>query len=326
MISVIVPAYNVENTIVKTLDSILSQTYKDIEIIVINDGSSDNTGKIIDQYKESNTCVRVIHIENSGVTLARLVGVKAAKGEWIGFVDADDIIEPDMYEILLNNAIKYNASISHCGYQLIFPDGRVHYFYNTGCLLLQEKEKGLRDLLEGVIIEPGLWNKLFHKSLFRDLLEQGFPDYSIKINEDLLMNFLLFMKSDLSVFSDICKYHYIVRNSSASRSKINKHMIYDPIKVRKTIIELAPDVLKDEAKKAYISSCITCYNSVVLERDKALNNDKTKLRALIFEKRKWISFLGKKQRLLAYMILHFHWMYSFIYRIYAKFFLYNPYK
>lgn len=326
MISVIIPAYNVEKTIAKTIESILSQTYKEIEIIVVDDGSSDQTGRIIDEYEKLHSQVKVIHISNSGVTEARMVGVAASSGEWIGFVDGDDLIDTDMYEILLNNALKYEASISHCGYQMIFPDNQVHYFYNSGCLILQDKEKGLRDLLEGRLIEPGLWNKLFRKSLFKELLAQGFPDKSIKINEDLLMNFCLFMKSKCSVFYDVCKYHYIVRNGSASRSEINKHRIYDPIKARKIILQIAPEKIKDDAKKAYISSCITSYNSMVLESDKKLRKHKLKVRNYIIEKKEWIALLGKKQRLLAYLILYFNWSYSFIYRIYAKYFLYNPYK
>ena len=326
MISVIVPAYNVEKTIAQTIESILSQTYKEIEIIVVDDGSSDGTGRIADNFGKLYSRIKAIHIPNSGVTEARMVGVAAASGEWIGFVDGDDIIDRDMYEILLNNAIKYGASISHCGYQMVFPDDRIHYFHNSGCLVLQDQEKGLRDLLEGVIVEPGLCNKIFHKSLFKELLKKGFPDTSIRINEDLLMNFCLFMQSKGSVFYDVCKYRYIVRNESASRSKINKHRIYDPIKVRKLILELAPENIKDDAKRAYISSCITCYNSIVLEYDKKLKNDKLTIRNLIIEKKEWISLLGKKQKILAYLILYFNWFYGFIYKVYAKYFLYNPYK
>ena len=121
MISVIVPAFNVEQTIKRTLDSILAQTYQNIEIIVVNDGSKDETGAIIDSYAAQNREIIAIHTQNQGVTAARLTGVKHASGEWIGFVDSDDEIEPDMYEMLLNNALQYEAEMSHCGDQKIFP-------------------------------------------------------------------------------------------------------------------------------------------------------------------------------------------------------------
>ena len=153
MISVIVPAYNIESYIARALDSILSQTYSEIEIIVIDDGSQDETGVIVDRYADENPGkVIALHVPNGGVTKARLTGVRYASGDWIGFVDGDDKIEPDMYERLLSNAERYHAQISHCGYQMCFSDGRVHYFHNTGCIVLQDKEKGLKDLLDGLII------------------------------------------------------------------------------------------------------------------------------------------------------------------------------
>ena len=151
MISVIVPAYNVEKTIKRTLDSILKQTYSELEVVVIDDGSTDHTGKIIDWYqKKYPKKIRVFHVPNEGVTAARMRGVRAAKGTWIGFVDGDDEIDPDMYEKLLKNALKYHADISHCGYQMQFSDGRIHYFYNTGILVKQEKTEGVKELLSEI--------------------------------------------------------------------------------------------------------------------------------------------------------------------------------
>lgn len=128
MISVIVPAYNVENYIGRTLDSILGQSFPDLEIIVVDDGSQDGTGAVIDRYAAAHPDrLTALHIPNGGVTNARLTGVSHARGEWIGFVDSDDVIEPDMYERLFENARKHNADISHCGYRMVFEDGRVHF-------------------------------------------------------------------------------------------------------------------------------------------------------------------------------------------------------
>ena len=190
MISVIVPAYNVEKTIKRTLDSILKQTYSELEVVVIDDGSTDHTGKIIDWYqKKYPKKIRVFHVPNEGVTAARMRGVRAAKGTWIGFVDGDDEIDPDMYEKLLKNALKYHADISHCGYQMQFSDGRIHYFYNTGILVKQEKTEGVKELLSGERVEPGMCNKLFRKTLFENLCDSKFVPLDIKINEDLLMNY-----------------------------------------------------------------------------------------------------------------------------------------
>ena len=180
-ISVIVPVYNIENYIEKTVESIRNQTYKNLEIILVDDGSSDNSGRILDEIAAKDSRIQVIHQENGGVTSARIAGIKIATGDWIGFVDGDDFIEPDMYQRLLENALKYSAQISHCGYQMVFPS-RVVYYYNTGRLVQQDKLTGLYDLLDGSFIEPGLCNKLFHKTLFHSLLHEGLIDLSIKNN------------------------------------------------------------------------------------------------------------------------------------------------
>lgn len=327
MISVIVPAYNLENYISRTLDSILAQTYNDIEIIVVNDGSNDNTGNIIDKYaKENPGKVNAIHIENSGVTKARSAGIREAQGDWIGFVDGDDIIEPDMYEHLMNNAIKYNADISHCGYRMVFDDGRVNYFHNTGKIIEQNRIKGLTDLLNGSMVEPGLWNKLFRKTLFDNIINGNLMDKNIKINEDLLMNYILFSNAQKSVFEDFCPYHYIVRRTSASRQNLNKYKIYDPIKVKRKIIELSDENMKENAYAAYIGTCINVYNTIVCAQNPELKDDKIKVRNYIKAYRQWISLLGKKQKLLANMILYFPAIYDFAYRFYSNHFQKNPYE
>lgn len=327
MLSIIIPVYNLKNYIEKTLDSVLSQSYRSIEIIIVDDGSTDRTKEIVDEYAAKYAGkIFVYHISNGGVTNARLFGVSKAQGDWIGFVDGDDIIESDMYERLIYNAEIYNADISHCGYQMIFSDGRISYFHNTGAIIKQDKKTGLRDLLDGTTIEPGLWNKVFRKKLFEPLLQGDSIDKTIKNNEDLLMNFRLFMESDMAIFEDVCKYHYMVRSGSASRHKIDEHKIYDPIKVRKSILTLAPVEVQKEAQKAYIGSCINSYNSLVLEYDKTLVADKRKVKDLIYAKKEWIHLLSKKQQLLANLILYFTFGYGGIYRFYAKYILKNPYE
>lgn len=245
-ISIIVPVYNIENYIDNTVDSIRKQTYKNLEIILVDDGSSDNSGKIIDSISKKDSRIITIHQRNGGVTSARLAGIRRASGEWIGFVDGDDYIESEMYEHLVDNAIKYNAQISHCGYQMVFPT-HIDYYYNTGRLVKQDKLTGLSDLLAGSFVEPGLCNKLFHKTLFNSLLHGDTIDLSIKNNEDLLMNFILFSNAEQSIYEDFCPYHYMLREGSAATSKINKNKLYDPIKVQKIILEDVGDneVLSD---------------------------------------------------------------------------------
>lgn len=326
MISVIVPAFNVESTIIRTLDSILAQNYSGIEVIVVDDGSTDETGRIIDTYTSQHERVIVIHMQNQGVTAARLAGVALASGEWIGFVDSDDEIEPDMYELLLENAEQYGADISHCGYQMVFADGRISYFHNTGCLAQQDKITGLKDLLDGSLVEPGLCNKLFHKTLFHSLLNTAVMDRSIKINEDLLMNYILFSNANMSVFQDTCKYHYLVRRASASRASLNQHKIFDPIRVKQLILDMKIDGMTEAAEKAYIGTCVNVYNSLVLDRTGQYAQERKAIWNLVKEHKEWIPLLSRKQQLLANLILHWAIGYKTIYRFYAKYLLKNFYE
>lgn len=230
LISVIIPAYNIENYIGATLDSVLQQTYRNLQIIVVNDGSADGTGQVIDAYARTDSRIVPIHKENGGVTDARLRGLAQAKGSYIGFVDGDDCIEPHMYEHLLNNLKCHRADISHCGYQMVFPNGRVDHYHNTGTLLVQKGAQGCADLLDGSMTEPGLWNKLYRRELFTGLGE--WMDTSIRINEDLLMNFYLFRRAKICVFEDVSLYHYVLRKGSAATSRINEHKLKDPLRVQ----------------------------------------------------------------------------------------------
>lgn len=241
-ISIIIPAYNIEDYLRNTLESVLKQTHTNIEVIVVNDGSQDRTGAVIDEYAKMDNRVKVIHKKNGGVTSARLEGLKVATGDWIGFVDGDDYIESDMYERLLQNAKDYDADISHCGYQMVFPN-RVDYYYNTGVLVEQDNKTGLRDLLEGAFVEPGLCNKLYHKSIFHNLIQNEKMPLDIKINEDLLMNYWLFKESKAAIYEDFCPYHYALRSGSAATSKVNRNKLSDPIRVMKILLD---DVKNDK--------------------------------------------------------------------------------
>ena len=126
---------------------------------------------------------------------------------------------------------------------MFFPD-RTDYYYNTGKLVTQDKIKGLNDLISGEYIEPALWNKLYKKELFEDLLINNRLSKDIKINEDLLMNYWLFKSAEASVYEDFCSYHYTIRKGSAATSVINKNKLWDPLKVTKIIMaDASEDVM-----------------------------------------------------------------------------------
>lgn len=240
LISVIIPAYNIENYLSKTLDSVLAQTYRNLEIIVVNDGSRDATAEVIDSYAARDHRIKAVHKENGGVTSARLKGLHVATGQYIGFVDGDDYVDPQMYELLMRNLTAHHADISHCGYKMVFPNGKIDYYYNSGRIVTQEDLQGCTDLLDGSFVEPGLVNKLYRRELFDGLEE--WIDSSIRINEDLLMNFYLFRQAKLSVFEDVCPYHYVLRRGSAATSRVNEHKLKDPLRVQHLLYEETKEI------------------------------------------------------------------------------------
>lgn len=325
-ISIIVPAYNVAPWLPRCLDSILAQSYQNLEVIVVNDGSKDETPVVMERYVKKDCRIRTVHKENGGVTSARLAGLKVATGEWIGFVDGDDAIDPDMYQRLLNNALTYHADISHCGYRMVFFDGRINYFHNTMQCIQQDRSRGIEDLLQGTMVEPGLCNKLYRRELVDAMLEQSDLLTGIRINEDLLMNFLLFSNADQSVFEDFCPYQYIVREGSASRQDLNHYKIYDPIAVKEKICALSPPELQSTAQSAYLSTCINVYNSIVLSGLHGFDKDRTRVRKYLLSHYEWRSSMGKKQQILAALIRFTPGIYRPLYGLYAKYFQKNMYQ
>lgn len=214
---------------------------------------------------------------------------------------------------------KYVLTILVILYQMCFEDGRVHYFHNTGLLVQQDKITALKELLSGSRIEPGLCNKLFHKTLFRSLLHGEAVPLDIKINEDLLMNYMLFFAAEQTVFEDWCPYHYIVRSASASRAKLNPHKIYDPIKVKEIIRQSAPAELHDAAQQAYINTCINMYHALLMEGAE-YKDDLRMVHELLVKEADDFSLLWKKRELMANMIVHTPALYRPIYAVYSRFF------
>lgn len=320
-ISVILPVYNVAEELPRCLDSVLGQSQPNLEIVAVDDGSTDGAGAILDRYAQRHPNIRVIHTEHGGVTRARMRGVAQAEGTWIGFVDGDDEIDPDMYRRLLANALDCGADISHCGYRMAFPDGRVRYFHNTRVLKIQDRLTALGELLSGRLVEPSLGCKLFRRSLFEGLAMPA----DIRNNEDLLMNFCLFSRAERTVFDDWCPYCYHVRENSASRGKGEAHRILDPIRVRACILRLSPAELVPGAQAAFVSACIDAYNSM-LSDGQGRAEEKAAVREALARHYPWTKRLNPRRRLLAALIRYIPWACRPLYGLYARFFRKNPYE
>lgn len=203
-ISVIVPVYKVEAYLRKCLDSIAGQTYRNLEIILVDDGSPDNCGAICDEYAARDGRFVVIHKENGGVSTARNAGLAAATGDWIGWVDSDDWIEADMFEYLLTNALEYDADIAVCGHYEEYGDKAELSGWKEKQIL--DTETALKMLLENDQMNNLLWDRLWRREIFEGIT---FPIG--RTFEDIAVMHRLFLKARRVICLPEAKYHYLQR-------------------------------------------------------------------------------------------------------------------
>lgn len=220
MVSVVVPVYNAENYLVKCVESIIMQTYTDIEIILVNDGSEDRSGIVCDAIASSDPRIHVIHKENGGNTSARKAGIQYCRGEYVAFVDADDWIEPWMYESLIKSAMEYKADMVLCG-SIEDSQGNTVCKGNKLKAGMYNKERMERDLYPNMFcmedflnmgVQPYLWNKLMCRELaYRHIMA---VDDRIRIGEDVAAIMPMLLAADRIVITDYSGYHYCMRGTS----------------------------------------------------------------------------------------------------------------
>ncbi|MGX2961379.1 glycosyltransferase [Peribacillus sp. JNUCC 23] len=224
-ISIIVPVYKVEPYIHKCIDSILEQTFTDFELILVNDGSPDNCGNICDEYAEQDSRVRVVHKENGGQATARNMALDIATGNYIGFVDSDDWIEPDMYELLYNMCINNDCDIASCTSKIYFNNKTV--INGTHPLTIHDRNQAMKTMLEGELYDEVVWTKLFKRSLLKDI---RFPIGVMY--EDTAFTYKVIHRSEKVCCIGEPKYNYIKRDSSTmdraiKNISIDAVLIYD---------------------------------------------------------------------------------------------------
>lgn len=311
-ISIIIPAYNVEDYIARCLDSILAQTHQNLEIIAINDGSTDKTGEILDVYAKDDSRIVVVHQKNAGLVMVREKGISIATGEYIGFVDGDDAIEVDMYERLLRNAIESDAEISHCGLCVYEADGRKIPHYGTGKKMIQHGESALKTLLDGVTFDASLCNKLYK----RDLVYNSCLDMTIQSNEDLLRNFVLFGRASTVVFEDFCGYQYWSRENSMSNDAKVVQRNRQVFMARRTILENSSPNIYTAAKRLLLSTYVGAVNQSYKSKDPQMKALRQECRSELRKEKKYISYMIKRQQVAAILIVYAPWLHRIVYRIY----------
>lgn len=251
-ISIIVPVYNVEEYIHRCIDSILAQTFTDFELILVNDGSPDQCGKICDKYAENDSRIKVIHKKNGGVAEARNFGLEIAQSQYIGFVDSDDYIESTMYEKLYTACINNSAEISVCGRCDIYENKKESTFVLPK-EEIWDKKKAIENLLTWNNIDSSVCDKLIKSNIFEGL---KFPvDKNV---EDIFIAYKLIFKSNKICHIGEPLYNYCHRKDSRSVEDFSEErldMLEVSLNINKFVNETYPD-LKNKADSFYYKHLI----------------------------------------------------------------------
>ena len=219
-ISVIVPVYNVELYLEKCIESICNQTYKNLQIILVDDGSTDSSGNICDLYGKKDNRITVIHKTNGGLSDARNAGLDIADGEYIGFVDSDDYIAPEMFEHLLNLSNRNNGDIVICDKVEFNENETISVNNKLEQINVLDRDVAIAQLASDTTIRSHVWNKLYKHNLFDGIrFDVG------KAYEDVYIMHRLFLKTQKIVITNQVFYYYLQRsNSILGEMNLNKQV------------------------------------------------------------------------------------------------------
>lgn len=217
LVSIVVPVYNVEAYVAVCIESLLRQTYRNIQIILVDDGSTDKSGTICDSYAQKDDRVVVIHQKNGGLSAARNSGIAVASGDWIAVVDGDDYVHPQYIEDMLSAALHNNCEMAICHFKKVSDkDSAIYPYTHTSCSVLTKEHVLATWHGQRKYIETMAWNKLYKRILFEGI------EYPIgKIHEDVFTTHRLVDRaSNIAILSQPL-YFYVQRGNSIIQSKVS---------------------------------------------------------------------------------------------------------
>lgn len=223
MISVIVPIFNTQDYLECCIKSILTQSFKNFELLLINDGSTDKSGEICEKYASMDERIRYIYKENGGLSDARNKGIECAKGEYLAFIDSDDFIHKDMLKILYDNLLNYNADISVCSFWWLEEAEAGAKDIEENEPICFEQNEVMQQLFDRNLETVVAWNKLYRAEMFQDVR------YPVgRLHEDeFIVHRLLFNCSKI-VYSN-CKLYYYIRHSNSITGNVSEKRIHDTL-------------------------------------------------------------------------------------------------
>lgn len=268
-ISIIVPVYNIAAYLRKCLDSVLAQTFLNFEIIIINDGSTDQSKEICDEYAKKDRRIKAIHQTNQGVSKARNMGVELAAGDFIGFVDGDDYIYKDMFEKLYSACMNTGSDISICNLGREINGQLINNTTEKSYQKVLNNEEAMRELFKGILYRFSLCNKLFHKTCFRNI---SFPEG--RIHEDLSTTYRLFANANQSVYLNDIGYIYVKRKNSILTSTFNRERM-DAFVGWNEILNFMKDNYKQLSHNIYACLSYWCIDNIyyILSQVETISQD-----------------------------------------------------
>lgn len=287
-LSIVVPVYKVEPFLDKCIASILTQTFSDFELILVDDGSPDRCGEMCENWARKDSRIRVIHKENGGLSDARNAGIEIAKGEYIGFVDSDDYIKADMYEVLVENMEKYNADISMCGYADVYVDC-IRKECTDRFVFQWEQKEAIYQILLGKKLSVHAVTKLYKKEFFSKL---RYPKG--KVSEDAYIIMDIMSQVQRTVFTPYTAYYYVHRSKSINTGNYTKKdwtRIEAHKKNYKNIKNKFPEY-ESLAYERYLGAVVFVASKMALSGMTESNEDCRKLYSIL--RKKYRKILGGK--------------------------------
>lgn len=282
LISVIVPIYNVEKYLKRCVDSIINQTYKNLEIILVDDGSPDNCPKICDEYKKKDNRIKVIHKKNGGLSDARNVAIDIAQGQYLTFIDSDDYVESNYVEILYDTLKKYQVKLVIADNLIEYDNGKTICNSSYTDYVLTEKETLEKMLWGERDLDNGAWTKLYDKSLFKCIRYPVGRWY-----EDTATTYKIFDKCDRIAIISFPIYHYLKRSDSITQCKFNE---------KKLELIISTKEMTDFVRNKYPELSTACNRKLLWSYLSTLSQLATSTEKNIKIKKELIKYIKKNQK------------------------------
>lgn len=253
-VSVIVPIYNVEKYLNRCVSSIVQQTYKNLEIILVDDGSPDNCPAMCDTWKEQDSRIKVVHKKNGGLSDARNAGLEVASGDYVAFVDSDDWIEKDYISFLLSALLKTDADVAACEVRIIQENEAVSPIAeDMPDVEVVKPREALDDLLQGKGFRAVAWNKLYRRELIKG------EKFAVgKLHEDEFFSYRIYDKAERLTFVGVPLYNYVQRSGSIMTTFSSRHL--DVLDAYLQRLELLKKKYPDLYVRDKVSICAACIN------------------------------------------------------------------